>query len=149
MISGIHNAYDVFKGWTFHSQDLICNTPYCLSYNSYNVMSVNLVLDQLIILRFLSFLSHLIQDFEALYDTRMKLRRWESITGLLSIINWVDNANWPPIRVSKLTFRAFPLVRAKHHHSIPYHHSLWRRANARNVSFETLYGGQFMLSTQY
>ena len=131
------------------SQDLICNTPYCLPYNSYNAMSVNLVLDQLIILQFLSFLSHLIQDFEALYDTRMKLRRWESITGLLSIINWVDNANWPPLRVSKLTFRAFPLVRAKHHHSIPYHHSLWRRANARNVSFETLYGGQFMLSTQY
>ena len=87
MISGIHNAYDVFKGSTFHSQDLICNTPYCLPYNSYNAMSVNLVLDQLIILQFLSFLSHLIQDFEALYDTRMKLRKWESITGLLSIIN--------------------------------------------------------------
>ena len=27
-------------------------------------------------------------------------------------------------------------------------HLLWRRANARNVSFETLYGGQFTLSTQ-
>ena len=26
--------------------------------------------------------------------------------------------------------------------------SLRRRANARNVSFETLYGGQFTLSTQ-
>ena len=26
--------------------------------------------------------------------------------------------------------------------------SLWRRANARNVSFKTLYGGQFTLSTQ-
>ena len=26
--------------------------------------------------------------------------------------------------------------------------SLWRRANARNVSFETLNGGQFTLSTQ-
>ena len=26
--------------------------------------------------------------------------------------------------------------------------SLWRRANARNVSFWTLYGGQFMSSTQ-
>ena len=26
--------------------------------------------------------------------------------------------------------------------------SLWRRANARNVSFFTLYGGQFMFSTQ-
>ena len=27
-------------------------------------------------------------------------------------------------------------------------HSLWRRANARKVSFETLHGGQFMLSAQ-
>ena len=26
--------------------------------------------------------------------------------------------------------------------------SLWRRANARNVSFQSLYGGQFTLSTQ-
>ena len=26
--------------------------------------------------------------------------------------------------------------------------SLWRRANARNVSFFTLYGGQFTFSTQ-
>ena len=29
-----------------------------------------------------------------------------------------------------------------------YHHSLWLRANARNVSLETLYGGQFASSTQ-
>ena len=28
-------------------------------------------------------------------------------------------------------------------------HSLWRRANVRNVSFETLYGRQFTLSTQF
>ena len=27
-------------------------------------------------------------------------------------------------------------------------HSLWKRANARKVSFETLYGGQFTLPTQ-
>ena len=27
-------------------------------------------------------------------------------------------------------------------------HSLWRRANVRNVSFETLHSGQFMLSAQ-
>ena len=32
--------------------------------------------------------------------------------------------------------------------TIPYYHSLWRRANTRSVSFETLYGGQFTLSTQ-
>ena len=31
---------------------------------------------------------------------------------------------------------------------IKYRHSLWRRANARNVGFQTLYGGQFTLSTQ-
>ena len=28
-------------------------------------------------------------------------------------------------------------------------HLFWRRANAWNVSFETLYGGQFTLSTQF
>ena len=32
-----------------HSQDLISNSPYYLPYNSYNVSSENLVLDQLII----------------------------------------------------------------------------------------------------
>ena len=31
----------------FHSQDLISNSPYYLSYNSYDVSSENLVLDQL------------------------------------------------------------------------------------------------------
>ena len=45
------------------------------------------------------------------------------------IINWADNVNWP--------FRALAL-----------RHLLRRRANARNVSFETLNGGQFTLSTQ-
>ena len=33
----------------FNSQDLICNSPYCLLYNSSGVTSENLVLDQLII----------------------------------------------------------------------------------------------------
>ena len=45
--------------------------------------------------------------------------------------------NWPPLRVKKLTFWALALRQ-----------SLWRRANARNVSFFTLYGGQFTFSTQ-
>ena len=27
------------------------------------------------------------------------------------------------------------------------HHSLWQRADAWNISFQTLYGGQFTLST--
>ena len=31
----------------------------------------------------------------------------------------------------------------------PIQHSLWRRANAQDVSLETLYGGQFTLSTQF
>ena len=34
---------------TFHSKDLICNFPYCLPYNSYDVSLENLVLEQLII----------------------------------------------------------------------------------------------------
>ena len=32
--------------------------------------------------------------------------------------------------------------------SMQFLHLSWRKANARNVSFETLYGGQFTLSTQ-
>ena len=34
---------------TFHSKDLISNSPYCLPYNSYDVSLENLVLEQLII----------------------------------------------------------------------------------------------------
>ena len=56
---------------------------------------------------------------------------------LIGLINWVDNVNWPLLRVSKLTFRALVLRL-----------SLWRRANVPNVSFETLNGGQLTLSTQ-
>ena len=33
--------------WPFHSQDLFSNSPYCLSYNSYDTGTDNLVLDQL------------------------------------------------------------------------------------------------------
>ena len=36
----------------------------------------------------------------------------------------------------------------KHTYMPKFLHSLWRRASARNVSFETFYGGQFRLSTQ-
>ena len=51
--------------------------------------------------------------------------------------HWFDstnNVNWPPLGVSKLTFRALAL-----------RHSLRQRTNARNVSFETLNDDQFML----
>ena len=41
--------YDKKSVKPFHSQDLISNSPYCLPYNSYDVSSENLVLDQLII----------------------------------------------------------------------------------------------------
>ena len=58
-------------------------------------------------------------------------------SGLFGTINWVDNVNRLPLRVSKPTFRALAL-RQSHR----------RRANARNVSFKTLNGGQFTLSTQ-
>ena len=44
--------------------------------------------------------------------------------------------SWPPLRVSKLTFRALAL-----------RHSPWGRASARNARFETLYSGQLPLST--
>ena len=45
--------------WPFHSQDLISSSPYYLPYNSYDVSSENLVLDQLII-PWLTFFSILI-----------------------------------------------------------------------------------------
>ena len=38
---------------------------------------------------------------------------WES--RYFSIIKWVDNVNWPPLRVSKLTFRAVALCHSKSH----------------------------------
>ena len=56
-----------------------------------------------------------------------KDNQWVKNCGYFSIINWVDNINWPLWRVSKLMFRVL--------------------ANAQNVNFETLYNGQFMSST--
>ena len=56
---------------------------------------------------------------------------------LFGWIHWVANVNWPLLKVSKLTFRALALRL-----------SLWRKAHAPNVSFETLNGSQFTLSTQ-
>ena len=41
------NTFIILK--PFHSQDLISNSPFCLPYNSYDVSSDNLVLDQLLI----------------------------------------------------------------------------------------------------
>ena len=41
-----------------------------------------------------------------------------------------------------------PLSAYKPTHNPQFLQSLWRRANARNVSFFTLYGGQFTFSTQ-
>ena len=40
---------------TLQLPDQICNSPYCQTYNSYNVSSENLVLDQLIIPKFIFF----------------------------------------------------------------------------------------------
>ena len=41
---------------TLQLPDQICNSPYCQPYNSYNVSSENLVLDQLIIPKLIFFL---------------------------------------------------------------------------------------------
>ena len=40
---------------TLKPPDQICNSPYCRPYNSYNVSSENLVLDQLIIPKLIFF----------------------------------------------------------------------------------------------
>ena len=66
---------------------------------------------------------------------------WQSITGYFSIISWVANVNWPPQRVSRLTFWALALTQG-------FIYSLLRRDNARNVGFKALYGGRFTLSSQ-
>ena len=42
--------------WPFHSKDLISNSVYSLPYNSYDVSSKNLVLNQLIIPKLIFFL---------------------------------------------------------------------------------------------
>ena len=43
------------KGLTLELPDQICHSSYCRSYNSYNVSSENLVLDQLIIPKLIFF----------------------------------------------------------------------------------------------
>ena len=39
----------ILSNYSFRSQDFISNSPYCLPYNSYDVSSENLVLDQSVI----------------------------------------------------------------------------------------------------
>ena len=46
---------DQLTSLTLKLPDQICNSPYCQPYNSYNVSSVNLVLDQLLIPKLIFF----------------------------------------------------------------------------------------------
>ena len=65
-----------------------------------------------------------------------KLTRLLNSYGYLPVWSSVNPVNLNiSIRVKKLTFRALALRQSD-------------RANARNVSFFTLYGGQFTFSTQ-
>ena len=41
------------------------------------------------------------------------LHWWLSITRKFGVINWVDDANWPTLIVSKLMFRALALCQSK------------------------------------
>ena len=43
---------------------------------------------------------------------------------VISIVKWVEDVNWPPLRVSKLTLRVLALRQSE-----------WRRSNALHVSF--------------
>ena len=43
----------------------------------------------------------------------MVLRRWKGITRESGISNWVGNVNWPPLRISKLIFRALAFRQSK------------------------------------
>ena len=67
------------------------------------------------------------------------LYRTTTKAGEYGVVNWFDNINWPPLRVSQLTFQALILCP----------HSHWQRANTQNFSFETLSSGQFTSSTQF
>ena len=56
-------SYSVEPVLTLALPDQICNSPYCQLYNSYNVSSENLLLDQLVILKlifFFIFISYLV-----------------------------------------------------------------------------------------
>ena len=60
------------------------------------------------------------------------------IEGRTNITVELSNSSSKVLFVLTLTFRALALRQ-----------SGWRRANVRDVSFETLYGGLFMLLTQF
>ena len=60
------------------------------------------------------------------------------IEGRTNITVELSNSSSKVLFVLTLTFRALALRQSE-----------WRRANARDVSFETLYGGLFMLLTQF
>ena len=49
---------------------------------------------------------------------------------------------------SSYLFTSIPFSAYKHTHNPQFLHSLWQKANTRNVSFKTLYGDQFTLSFQ-
>ena len=59
------------------------------------------------------------------------------ICFFMNSINWIDNVNWPAGGKGFLLFWALALG-----------NSPWCRANTWNVSLETLFRGQFILSTQ-
>ena len=46
---------DQLSSFTLKLPDKICNSPYCQPYSPYNVSSVNLVLDQLLIPKLIFF----------------------------------------------------------------------------------------------
>ena len=83
-------------------------------------------------------LSPIICRYQPLH-VRRKAVPIHKIVDKFGLINWVDNINWPPRSVSELTFLALQLA---------LHQSKWRTADARNVSYETFYGGQFSLWTE-
>ena len=77
-------------------------------------------------------------NFFASWNIRLFLKVTYSMNVDKYSSNWVDFVNWPPSRVSKLMFQVLAL-----------HQSKRGKANTWNISFQTLDGGQFMLSTQW
>ena len=90
--------------------------------------------------------------FVLLPPLRVRPLKWNKFTPTVptsplkpSKIIFYQPSWWCILVTVKLTFRASALRQSK---SLTICHSLWRRANARNISFETLYYGQLTLSTQ-